>query len=242
MAIGDASFDLGGETDLRERIYGKYRGIVLANVDPLGLGRLQASVAEVLGEVPTGWATPCVPYAGPGSGFFSIPPIGAGVWIEFEAGDVSRPVWTGCYWGALEPPTVPPTPPGAQTPPTTKIWRSDFGLTTAYDDLAQSITVTDVLGANRIVIDVKTGTVTVKGLARVVLDGALVQHGSQAAAHPAVLGDQLVAYLTQLVTLFNAHVHPGELALGVLPVTPAPPVAPMPPPSPSLLSLKVVLE
>ncbi len=54
----------------------------------------------ILGEVPTGWAKPCVPYAGPTSGFFSVPPIGAGVWIEFEAGDVSQPIWTGCYWGA----------------------------------------------------------------------------------------------------------------------------------------------
>ncbi len=57
-----------------------------------------------------------------------------------------------------------------------------------------------------------------------------------------MLGDQLLTYLAQLVTLFNTHVHPGELALGILPVTPAPPVAPMPPPSPSLLSLKVLLE
>ena len=54
--------------------------------------------------------------------------------------------------------------------------------------------------------------------------------------------DQLLAYLAQLVTIFNTHVHPGELALGIFPVTPAPPVAPMPPPSPSLLSIKVLLE
>jgi hypothetical protein len=57
-----------------------------------------------------------------------------------------------------------------------------------------------------------------------------------------VLGDQLMMYLTQIVTLFNTHVHPGELAGGFLPVTPAPPVAPMTPPPPSLLSLKVLLE
>jgi hypothetical protein len=57
-----------------------------------------------------------------------------------------------------------------------------------------------------------------------------------------VLGDQLFTYLAQLVALFNSHVHPGELALGILPVTPAPPVAPMPPPKPDLLSIKVKLE
>jgi hypothetical protein len=228
--------------DLRERVWGKYRGAVQNNLDPEGLGRIQATVPEVLGDVPTGWATPCIPYAGPGSGFFSIPPVGAGVWIEFECGDVSRPVWTGCYWGKLEPPTVPPTPSGSQTPPTTKIWRSDAGLTIAFDDADHSITVTDALGNNRVVIDVNADIVTVQGKACVVLDaGKVVQLGSPAAADPAVLGRELVAYLSQLVTLFNAHVHPGELALGILPVTPAPPVAPMPPPT-SLLSVKVVLE
>jgi len=230
------------DTHTRKRVYGKYRGIVLNNVDPLNLGRIQANVAEVLGEVPTGWATACAPYAGIGAGFFSLPPPGAGVWIEFEAGDVSRPVWSGCYWGVAEAPVTPPLPPGTPTLPTTKIWRSDLGLTTALNDVEQTITVSDALGLNQVVVSTLTGTVTVKGLARVVLDGKLVQQGSQTAMHPAVLGDQIFAYLSALVMLFNTHVHPGEFALGVLPVTPAPPLMQMPPPSPSLLSRKVMLE
>lgn len=221
------------------RVFGKYRGIVLNNMDPLNLGRVQATVPEVLGEIPTGWATPCAPYGGTQAGFFAVPPVGAGVWIEFEAGDVSRPVWVGCYWGAGE---VPMKPPGAPSLPTTKIWRSDFGLSAVLDDATQTITLSDAVGTNQVVVSVPTGTVTVKGLARVVLEGPLIQHGSQAAAHPGVFGDQLLAYLGQLVTLFNTHVHPGELAGGFLPVTPAPPIAPMPPPSPSLLSIKVLLE
>ncbi len=24
--------------------------------------------------------------------------MGSGVWIEFEGGDVSYPIWAGCYW------------------------------------------------------------------------------------------------------------------------------------------------
>lgn len=230
---------LSGDADSRERVLGKFRGTVINTTDPLNLGRVQATVPEVLGEVPTGWATPCAPYAGTAAGFFSVPPLGAGVWIEFEGGDVSRPIWAGCYWGAGE---VPMKPPGTPSLPTTKIWRSDFGLTAVLDDAAQTVTLSDAAGTNQVVVEVPAGTVTVKGLARVVLAGPLIQHGSQAAAHPAVLGDQLLAYLGQLVTLFNAHVHPGELAGGFLPVTPAPPVAFMPPPSPSLLSIKVVLE
>lgn len=238
MADLDAVLDTS--TSTRERVLGKYRGIVFSNLDPERRGRLQAFVPEILNEIPTGWAMPCSPYAGPGGGFFSIPPMGAGVWIEFEGGDVSRPVWSGCYWAVGEPPMVPPA--SAPGEPTTKIWRSDFGLTAAFDDILQTITLSDALAVNQVVIDVKTGTVTIKGIARIVLDSLLIREGSAAAMHPAVLGDNLLVYLTQLVTLFNTHVHPGEMAAGILPVTPAPPVMQMPPPSPSLLSLKVALE
>lgn len=220
-------------------VYGKYQGTVMNNLDPSNLGRLQAFVPKVLGEVPTGWAKPCVPYAGPTSGFYSVPPIGAGVWIEFEAGCVSQPIWSGSYWGAGE---LPMKPPGVPSKPTTRIWRTETGLTVVMDDLAQSITMTDAASLNSVQINVAAGTVIVKGAAQIVSAAPMVRHGSLAAAHPAVLGDQLMAYLGQLVTLFNTHVHPGEMALGILPVTPAPPVAPMPPPSPSLLSVKVVLE
>jgi hypothetical protein len=228
---------------VKDAVYGKYEGTVASNLDPLNIGRVTAFVPKVLGPaVPTTWARPCVPYAGIGSGFFSVPPPGAGVWIEFLGGDVSQPIWTGCYWGAAQTPPTPPAHPPAPNAPTTKIWRSELGLTAALNDLTQTITLSDALGVNQVVISVATGTVTVKGIGRVVLDGAIVQEGSQKAAHPAVLGDQMLAYLNMLVTLFNTHVHPGELALGVLPVTPAPPIMQMPPPTPSLLSRKVLLE
>jgi uncharacterized protein involved in type VI secretion and phage assembly len=81
---------------LRTRFYGKYRGIV-AEVDPATM-RIKATVPSVLGDVPTGWCMPCVPYAGPGVGFAFLPETGSGVWIEFEGGDVSYPIWVGGYW------------------------------------------------------------------------------------------------------------------------------------------------
>jgi hypothetical protein len=222
-----------------DRFYGKYRGLVVNNIDPLNLGRIMAIVPEVLGEVPSGWANPCAPYAGPQAGLFAVPPIGAGVWIEFEAGDTSRPIWVGGWWGAAE---VPMKPMGVPSTPQTKILRSDFGLIVALDDLTQTIAISDQAGLNQVTVELLTGTVTLKGALRVVLDAPLIREGSQLAAHPAVLGDQLLAYLSTLVTLFNAHVHPGELAIGILPVTPAPPVPPLPPPTPALVSLRVALE
>lgn len=223
------------------RLYGKYRGTVVNPADPLGLGRIMAMVPEVLGEVPSGWATPCAPYGGPGAGFLSVPPLGAGVWIEFEAGDASRPIWSGCYWGAAEAPQQPPGGP-PPVPFTTKIWRSDFGLTVAMNDVTQTIAISDALGLNSVEVSAAKATTTVRGAGRVVIESPLIREGSAFAAHPAVLGDQLLAYLQQLVALFNTHLHPGEMAGGFLPVTPAPPVPPMPPPAAALLSVKVALE
>lgn len=80
-----------------QRVYGKYAGAVVDTRDPEQMGRLQVTCPAVLGDAKL-WALPCVPYAGPNVGMYFIPPIGAGVWVEFEGGDVSRPIWSGCYW------------------------------------------------------------------------------------------------------------------------------------------------
>lgn len=81
------------------RAYGKYRGIVVDNQgDPAGAGRIKVRVPEIHGDDSV-WAWPCVPYAGPQVGWFMMPPVDAGVWVEFEAGDPSRPIWVGCFWG-----------------------------------------------------------------------------------------------------------------------------------------------
>jgi hypothetical protein len=84
--------------------FGKYRGTVTNNLDPLQLGRVQVSVPAVLGDGRLSWAMPCVPYAGPQVGLFVVPPVGANVWVEFEAGDTDYPIWAGCFWGAGEAP------------------------------------------------------------------------------------------------------------------------------------------
>ncbi|MGV3721432.1 MAG: phage baseplate assembly protein V [Actinomycetota bacterium] len=91
--------------------YGKYRGKVEQNIDPLNKGRIQVSVRDVLKSGKMSWAMPCVPYAGPGLGFFSIPPKGASVWVEFEGGDPEWPIWTGCFWDDGQfPPVMPALP------------------------------------------------------------------------------------------------------------------------------------
>jgi uncharacterized protein involved in type VI secretion and phage assembly len=83
---------------------GKYRGKVSDNHDPLKMGRITARVLLFSEERDISWATPCVPYAGENKGIFFIPPLGANVWIEFENGDIEKPIFSGCYWSENEVP------------------------------------------------------------------------------------------------------------------------------------------
>jgi uncharacterized protein involved in type VI secretion and phage assembly len=82
------------------KYFGVYRGTVMNNIDPMQMGRIIASVPDVSGVIPTTWATPCIPVAGKQMGTFMVPQIGAGVWVQFEAGDPDLPVWTGGWWGS----------------------------------------------------------------------------------------------------------------------------------------------
>jgi Type VI secretion system/phage-baseplate injector OB domain len=122
--------------------YGKYRGQVQNNIDPKVLGRLQVSVAAVLGDGRLSWAMPCVPYAGSQVGFFAIPPIGANVWVEFEAGDPGQPIWSGCFWGDGESPAAIPE---------IKVLKTD-GIT---------LTLSDVPGAGGFTLEVNPPMVEV---------------------------------------------------------------------------------
>jgi hypothetical protein len=65
--------------------------MVLNNVDPLQKGRIQVQVPDVLGLGLSSWAMPCMPMTGVQAGVYAVPPIGAGVWVEFEGGNPEAP-------------------------------------------------------------------------------------------------------------------------------------------------------
>jgi uncharacterized protein involved in type VI secretion and phage assembly len=111
MSDGSAS---GGSNP--RRFYGKYRGLVIENIDPEQIGRVLVQVPDVLGAIPSSWAMPCVPSAGIQAGCFVVPPIGSQVWIEFEQGDPDYPIWTGGFWGLVAevPALALAAPPGIQ--------------------------------------------------------------------------------------------------------------------------------
>ena len=126
---------------VRNRFYGKYRGVV-TDVDA-GTMRVKASVPAVLPLTDTGWCTPCVPYAGPNVGVLMLPERGSGVWIEFEGGDVSCPIWVGGYWHAGEVPS--------QASATVKSIVTQAG-SLAMDGDAGSVTLADANG-NTVALD-----------------------------------------------------------------------------------------
>lgn len=116
-------------------MYGKYRGTVVNNLDPQSIGRLQAIVPAVSGVALSSWAMPCLPVAGIQTGVVGVPPIGSGVWIEFEGGDPDYPVWTGCFFGsAAEVPAL-----HTATPPA-------IPAVTIQTPLQNGLTVTDLPG------------------------------------------------------------------------------------------------
>jgi uncharacterized protein involved in type VI secretion and phage assembly len=142
---------------MENRFYGKYRGIVTDNKDPENLGRIKAKIPEVLGDVESGWALPCVPYSGSGKGLFIIPESDDGVWIEFESGDIFRPIWVGCWWSNGEIPN--------SAPPEQKIIKTKSG---------HCINLDDSTGSEKIIIKDKSG-------GKITMDamGITIEKGSQ---------------------------------------------------------------
>ena len=151
---------------IERRFYGKYRGIVVDNQDPAKLGRLKLKVPSVLGgDVVTGWALPCSPYGGAADqGFLFIPEVGAGVWTEFEEGDLEFPIWAGTFWSQPNSDTEIPNPNKAsdgseetsvQDPPTSKIVKTAKGHTIQFEDAdgAEMILIREGAQGHFIVMD-----------------------------------------------------------------------------------------
>jgi hypothetical protein len=210
--------------EVQRRTYGKYRGFVADNEDPAGLGRLRLVVPSVLGAETTGWALPCVPFGGrPDQGFFAVPEPDAQVWVEFEEGDVSRPIWTGTFWqqGADVPTEA------AVSPPTTRLFKSPSGHVLRFDDEegAERVTLHHQAGAEldldpdgnvtladtaggQLRLDASAGTVTVEDgngnrllleAAGITVEDASGNRVEMTAAGVVVSGTRVVVKGTQVV-------------------------------------------
>jgi hypothetical protein len=205
---------------LEQAYYGKYEGVVTATDDPLEIGRLRARVPAVLGEdTETGWALPCAPFGGgKDRGLLFLPEVGDTVWIEFAAGDVSRPIWCGVFWGAPESSGSPddlgeatgselPEIDGNRAGPGHLVLKTNAGHHLAFDDQGEIV----ILAAGDGKAEIR---LTSSG--EVVVTAERIKLGSSA-SEPLVLGQAFQ-------TLFNTHTHPtgvGPSGPPVQPMTPA---------------------
>ncbi|HEV3468478.1 MAG TPA: phage baseplate assembly protein V [Pyrinomonadaceae bacterium] len=163
---------------MSNRFYGKYRGTVTDNKDPLMIGRVRARVPDVMGDLETGWAMPCAPFGGSGFGFFALPGVGAGVWVEFEHGDPDYPIWAGCWFGS-----VAEMPPELLAPPYKKVLiKTEGGHSIVLDDTPGVGGITlETSGGQKVVLNAmgveitsgQGGTIKITGPQVSVNDGAL---------------------------------------------------------------------
>lgn len=155
----------------RQGYFGKYRGTVSNNVDPMSRGRVQVQVPAVYGTNTLNWALPSVPFAGSGVGFYMIPPVGANIWVEFEGGNIDAPIWSGCFWGEGECP--------GQTP-MIKIIKTQAATITLDEVNASAPVVIETQAGDRITITAQGVTVESASGAKVELSGPKVSVNSGA--------------------------------------------------------------
>jgi uncharacterized protein involved in type VI secretion and phage assembly len=117
------------------KYWGKYRGMVLNNIDPMQMGRLMIQVPDVTSLIPGTWAMPCVPVAGIQNGMVALPMIGSGVWVEYEQGDPEFPIWVGCFWGSA-----------AELPALSHLTPPPISAITFQTPLQNGLTISDLPG------------------------------------------------------------------------------------------------
>jgi uncharacterized protein involved in type VI secretion and phage assembly len=160
---------------IEHSFFGKYRGLVVDNADPQKLGRLKVRVPSLLGDqVVTGWATPCAPYGGAADqGMLLVPEVGAGVWVEFEEGDLEFPIWVGTFWSKPSGNSELPKPNGddgaeageVQDPPTRKTLKTLKGHTIQLEDKDGSESILIVEGQKKHFVLINQDGITIQDAA-----------------------------------------------------------------------------
>lgn len=198
-------FSRPNQDPLGARFFGKYEGVVTDVADPLAIGRVRARVPEVFGvEMESGWALPCAPFGGgKNRGMLFLPETGDTVWIEFAAGDLSRPIWSGAFWGAPESAgqqqdlasekgSEAPESEGTKAGPGVSVLRTRAGHRIVF------------LDDDEVVILAHGGDQAEIRLTRqgeVIIKAQKIKLGSDGASEPLVLGNAFMQF-------FNTHTHP----------------------------------
>jgi hypothetical protein len=200
--------------DLKRRKFGLYRGIVRDVADTENLGRVRLEVPEVWGGGRlSNWASYCSAFGGGGAGFYLLPRPGDGVWVLFERGEPTKPVWIGFWFNSQD---KRPEPGGKET----RVLRSKAGHRIVFGDEE---------GKEYVEIQDKAGgfiRIDSEGDEIVVEAGKSLLLGSASATEPLVLGKAFKTFFNQFVTMFNnlgltfdTHTHIGNMGAPTSPPT-----------------------
>jgi len=135
----------------------RFPGLYAAGVsdadDPMHAGRVKVTVPAVFDQTSPDasvWARPCFPW-----GHVFIPEVGDKVWVAFENGDPTAPVWLGQWYPADAMPAA-----AAVSPPVKRLIHSKSGHEILLDDTpgAEKVVIHSKSAAQQIVLDETPGT------------------------------------------------------------------------------------
>jgi hypothetical protein len=205
--------DAEDESLRRPKYFGKYPAVVLDDHPLQGahLGKVKVRVPAILEEDENGdprpievVARPCWP-----PGFFFVPDDGAHVWVEFAAGDVDTPIWTGVWY----PDDTPPHDADDNAPTEKqKVIRTSAGHIVTLDDDRETIVIQDKHG-NRVTLAQGTVTISQDGGASIelsnngdaVVAANSIKLGGSSASHGLLTDEAQVFLMT--------HQHVGNMGV-----------------------------
>lgn len=212
------------------KYYGKYPGVVLSNDPPRNAphrGELLVEVHGILEETPDGksqrpirvMAKPCFP-----PGFFFIPEKDDQVWVEFGAGDINNPIWTGVWY----PQAKTPNTADAQAPTKfQKVIRTVSGLVIQLDDSNGSgqVVITDEKNKNTIIMDQNGIKLAAGNNVNITMDSTGITLNADAVNLGGAAGEGVVMgeSFGNIWNLFINHTHTTATGPTSTPVPPAQP-------------------
>lgn len=206
MALETADLIIREGLESLRKYYSIYRGVVVDNNDTeKRMNRLKVTIPDVMGGI-TLWALPKGQHGSQNDGFkYLAPKVGDIVWITFEYGDPTKPVWEYHGWGLnqINPLLISPNRMGFVTPE---------GNILIIDDEDGTLNINFNGDIN---ISTK-GSVMINSAQDIMIrsqDSVMVNDGSnQGVVKIKELTEKLnktIQELEQLRNLFNTHVHPG---------------------------------
>lgn len=120
------------------KCYGKYRALVVNNKDPENMARVKVMCPSVLGDYESAWCLPCVPIAYDDGGMYYVPSVGEVVWVEFEEGNPSKPIYTGSWW---IPNRSPQQKNNSKKPEEKIVFISRCGNILEFNDVAKTVII-----------------------------------------------------------------------------------------------------